>query len=112
MGADAVIQFYGIRLRVPRDDKDAIAGLEARTDPRLVAARDVRLDSWWGRLTDGADFHLLIGKRLGVFGSENDAEKQMTLQELSTLAARPGYAIERWRLCRNRLTCVSIRGAV
>ena len=57
-------------------------------DPRLVAARDVRLDSWWGRLTDGADFHLLIGKRLGVFGSENDAEKQMTLQELSTLAAQ------------------------
>jgi len=88
MGADAVIAFYGIRLRVPHDDEGAIAGLEARTDPRLVAARKVRLDSWWGRLTDGADYHLLIGKRLGVFGSENDAEKQMTLQELSALAAQ------------------------
>lgn len=86
MSADRVIVFYGIRLQVPGDDECAISALESRTDPHLVAARAAKLDTWWGRLTDGEDYHLLIGRKIGVFGVDDAAEKQMPLAELSKLA--------------------------
>jgi hypothetical protein len=73
MSADKVIVFYGIRLQVPRDDEVMTAALEARTDPRLVVARAAKLDAWWGRLTDGEDYHLLTGRKIGVFGVEGQS---------------------------------------
>jgi hypothetical protein len=52
MGADAFIGFYGIEEVVPADSD--ITALEARSADRIVRARWAKLDTWFGRVTDGA----------------------------------------------------------
>jgi hypothetical protein len=85
MGADAFVVFYGVRETIPADDTDQLDLLESRTHPLLISARAAGLDRWWGRLTDGSDFHVLIGARIGVFGVENDQELSIDSDELLRL---------------------------
>jgi hypothetical protein len=71
MGADAFIAFYGIEETIPVDAD--VTALEERKDERIVRARKAKLDFWWGRVSDGHDYHLLLGKKianLGVEGAE------------------------------------------
>jgi hypothetical protein len=69
MGADTFIAFFGLRCPVAHSEIDAV---ENNEDRRIVAARRARLQTYFGRLTDGEDYFLFIGTRLGVFGLEND----------------------------------------
>jgi len=69
MGADVFIAFYGLEFPVP--DGETLAEIEEQNDERVVRANEHWLDWWLGRLTDGAPFHLLIGKKLGQFGVES-----------------------------------------
>ena len=68
MGADVFIAFYG--LEFPVRDGGALTEIEEQNDERVVRALEHRLDWWLGRLTDGAPFYLLIGKKIGQFGVE------------------------------------------
>ena len=68
MGSDAFIGFYGIEETIPADTD--VTPLENRTDDRIVRARKNKLDVWWGRVTDGRDYHLLIGKKIADLGAE------------------------------------------
>lgn len=79
MGADAFVAFYGVRYTLSEDELDAVEG---RTDPRVTAARRIKLDSHLGRLTDGGSHYLLIGTTLGVFGVENDSARSVDTTEL------------------------------
>ena len=74
MSADAFITFYGIEEMIPADAD--LTAIEEQKDDRIVRARKAKLDFWWGRITEGSDYHLLFGKKIahiGVEGAEGAA---------------------------------------
>ena len=77
MGADAVVVYFGVQYVVPLGSKTEIDGLERGTDTRLLNAKKAGLQTWWGRITDGQPYHLLIGRELGILGLENDEQKEI-----------------------------------
>lgn len=84
MGADATMAFFGLRFKTSEEENN---GLEHRTDPRIVAARDQNLDHWWGHFS--VDYYneqsyLFIGKIIGRIGHEDDYEVVITPSELIT----------------------------
>ena len=85
MGADAFVVYYGTRDTVPHDDEEQIELLETRQHWTQQRARDARLNHWWGRLTDGSDYHILLGKQIGVFGVENDHETSVAPDALQQI---------------------------
>jgi hypothetical protein len=86
MGADSFIAFYGIKIGVDPADEDTLDALDSRSDPRLKAARQVGLDTHWGRMTNGEDYFVYVGHRLGWVGVENDGYVQIPLDELIEMA--------------------------
>lgn len=82
MGADAFIALYGLRYTLAGDEAEAI---EEGSDARVVAARRAKLQTHFGRLTDGEPHFLLIGTRLGVFGSENESARSVDASELEQI---------------------------
>ena len=86
MGADSFIAFYGIKIGVDPTNEAMLDSLDSGSDPRLKAARQVGLHTHWGRMTDGEDYFLYVGHRLGWLGVENDAYVQLTLDKLIEMA--------------------------
>lgn len=82
MGADAVVIYYGVRDTVTNDDEEQIEMLETRQHWTQQSARNARLNHWWGLLTDGSDYHILLGKEVGIFGLEGDYHKSIDLTTL------------------------------
>src|SRR5262249_3364822 len=82
MGADSFVAIYGIKIGIDRADEDMLNALDSRSDPRLKAARQVGLHTHWGRMTDGEDYFLYVGHRIGWLGVENDAYVQVPLDKL------------------------------
>jgi hypothetical protein len=83
MGADAFIGFYGIEETIPAEAD--MTALEDRTDDRIVRARKNKLDVWWGRVTDGRDYHLLIGKNIADLGAEGAEGSTITNGDFADL---------------------------
>jgi hypothetical protein len=83
MGADAFITFYGIEYSVPAGSD--VSSLEKRTDERIVRARRAKLDTWWGCVSDGRDFHLLIGKKIADLGLEGQEQVSVTNQAFTSI---------------------------
>jgi len=83
MSSDVFIAFYGIEFPVP--DGETLTDIEEQNDERLVRAREHKLDWWLGRLTDGAPFHLLIGKKIAQLGVEGSHEKGFTDTDMDDL---------------------------
>jgi len=79
MGADTFIAFFGLRCSVANSEIDAV---ENNEDQRIVVAHRARLQTYFGRLTDGEDYFLFIGTRLGVFGLENDEYDAFDMKSL------------------------------
>jgi hypothetical protein len=86
MGADSFIAFYGIKIGIDPADEGTLDALESHSDPRLKAARQVGLHTHWGRMTDGKDYFLYVGYRIGWLGVENDAHVQVALDKLIEMA--------------------------
>lgn len=76
MGADAFVAYYGVRDTVPADD-ETLDELEAGNHPYLQVPRTSGLSSWWGRLTDGSDYHVILGKPVGIFGIQGESYKSL-----------------------------------
>lgn len=68
MGADAFHICYGLRWEVDADNEEELSRLEARADPRQVAARTHGLGSWWGISSDEHIYFLMVGELVGHFG--------------------------------------------
>ena len=99
MGADAFIVYYGIEETISVDAD--VTAFEERTDVRIVRARKAKLDFWWGRVTDGSDYHLLFGKQianLGVGGAEGasitDADYAALCDDVQKKMREAGFATE------------------
>jgi hypothetical protein len=86
MGADSFIAFYGIKIELDQDNEDELDACGMQTDPRCREAKRVGLESFSGRMTDGEDYFLYIGRRLASLGLENDQHSARSLEQLSSLA--------------------------
>jgi len=84
MGADAFVVFYGIRYEI--HDEHEIDAVSENSDPRITAAKQGKLDFYMGRLTDGEPHFLFVGRRLGVFGVQNEMLKVYSAEDLARIA--------------------------
>lgn len=75
MGADSVYFYYGVRRTIAPDDEEQICLLEDDGHPICKLAIAHKLKTTWGRLTDGADYFMLIGHEIGRFGIEGIHER-------------------------------------
>jgi hypothetical protein len=83
MGADAFVVFIGVQYVVQsEEERDRI---ENRVDERLIAARNAKLKTYFGRLTDGKPHFLLIGFHVGTFGVENLNEAELTPKQIAEI---------------------------
>lgn len=87
MGADTFIVFYGVRETVPCDEA-SIDALDEGDHPLLSLPRTSGLDCWTGRLTDGSDYHILLGKRIGDFGHQGQHEASISADGLQAMVAK------------------------
>jgi hypothetical protein len=108
MSADSVVVFYGAQVSLADSE---IAAAEARTHPLIRAAREAKLDFHWADFIPHDDHgpELLIGRRFGSFGSEDDYETQvergtlaLTMDAVDVFLSRvglvtPGKLIVRYR---------------
>jgi hypothetical protein len=85
MGADAFHVCYGLRWEVAADNESEMTLLEKRQDPRQLAAKKYKLDSWWGVTTDRSCYFILVGKLIGNFGWEGEHALRLEYAELMRL---------------------------
>ena len=81
---DNFVVYLGIRYTLPPDTD--VQPLETGSDPRLRAAKKERLKTWWGRLTDGGYYFVLIGAEVGRFGAEASLAQTTPLEDLIKLS--------------------------
>lgn len=87
MGADSFLAFYGIKLALDPDDEDTLDACGEGTDARCVAAKQAGLESFSGRMTDGEDCFLFIGRRVAWLGLEHDSHAARSAEQLAATAA-------------------------
>lgn len=84
MSAPTCLVFYGVRIKV-RDDE--IEQLETRSHQLLALARTNKLETYWGNFgRDEQKYFLLIGKRIGIVGTEEQMELQLSVPDLLELS--------------------------
>lgn len=88
MGADAFLVFYGIKIALNSEDESLWETIESEAEPRIVAAQQAGLDTWTGRMTDGEDEFLYIGRNLGSLGDQGSSYLQIGMEELSLLSLK------------------------
>jgi hypothetical protein len=79
VGADSFVAFFGIKLSLDPEDEDVLDACGDETDSRCVTAKAAGLQVHSGRMTDGEDYFLYVGRRLGWIGLQHD--KHTTLSE-------------------------------
>ncbi len=85
MSADSSIAYFGFRFEISSDE---IAGLEDRTDTRLVAALSQNLDDFWSNFgSPGEQYLLFIGTHLAWLGPENNLSIMVTAHEMLNIIA-------------------------
>ena len=87
MGADSFISVYGVKIALDPGDEDELDACGAQTDPRCLAAKRVGLESFSGRMTDGEDYFLFIGRRLAWLGIEHSQHATQSIEDLSSIVS-------------------------
>ncbi len=83
MSASACIAYFGLRFMVMPHEIDQ---LEARTDPRQVAAKKIGLTSYWGNFGGESERHILfVGTRIAILGPENEVTAALPVDRLLTV---------------------------
>lgn len=90
MGADSFVAFYGIKITLDPDDEDLVDAYGADTHPHCHAALAAGLETHTGRLTDGADYFVYLGRRLGRLGLEHDPHVDVPQTALAEAVATVG----------------------
>ncbi len=86
MGADAFLVFYGIKIPISPEDEGIWEAIESEAEPRILAAHRAGLDTGVGRMTDGVDEFIYIGRNLGSLGAQESSYLQIGMEELSALS--------------------------
>lgn len=87
MGADSFIAFYGIKFELDPDDEDELDACDTGADPRCQRARRAGLETFTGRMTEGEDYFLYVGRRLAWLGIEHEQHLKQSAEQLATLTA-------------------------
>jgi hypothetical protein len=87
MSADSFHVCCGLRCEVDAADTETVELLEERRHPWQLAARQHRLQTWWGTTTDDDRVCILIGRVIGHYGWEGEASGQLTDQEATRIMA-------------------------
>jgi hypothetical protein len=87
MGADSFIAFCGIKFELDPDNEEELDACGDDTDARCVRARRAGLETFTGRMTDGEDYFLYIGRRLAWLGIEHDQHLSQSAEQLAAVAA-------------------------
>jgi len=87
MGADVFHVCYGLRWEVDAANEEEVSLLEERQDPRQIAAKNNKLDTWWGVTTDQGRYFLTVGKLVGNFGCEGNHTARLEDGEMARLMA-------------------------
>jgi hypothetical protein len=83
MSADTCIVFFGLRYEVRPGE---IERLELKSDARVMAARKVGLNCYWGNFGGLEEKYLLfVGTQLGILGPENAQEIKFVPTEVQDL---------------------------
>lgn len=85
MGADAFLGFYGVKIALHPDDEETFEACGVGTDPRCVRARGTGLETWSGRMTEGEDYYLYVGRRVASIGLEAASHTAVSRQSLQAL---------------------------
>jgi len=86
MSASSFMVYCGIKYVVPAEEEEAV---EERADERMLAARKVGLNCYWGRFGEGADDYLLyVGTEVGIFGIENSSYRELDFREVDEIFQR------------------------
>ena len=85
MGADSFLGFFGIKIALDPDDEETLDAVGDDTDPRCVRAKQAGLQTHSGRMTDGEDYFLYIGKHLASLGLEHDFHVELTSEQIAEL---------------------------
>ena len=72
MGADYFLAFYGIKIALDPDDESEQDACGLDIDQRCIRAKSARLRTHTGRMTEGTDCFLYIGRKLASIGVEAD----------------------------------------
>ncbi|MDB5342241.1 MAG: hypothetical protein JWP89_618 [Schlesneria sp.] len=82
MGANSFVVCYGLRWEIDSgNQEEQVTQLEEHRDARQLAARQHKLDCWWGVIADEERYFLLIGKLIGRFGWEGKYALQLADSE-------------------------------
>jgi hypothetical protein len=87
VGADAFVAFFGVKIALDPNDEETLDACGAGTDKRCKAAAAVGLQTHTGRMTDGEDYFLLIGRRLGWLGLEHDQYVRVGADDMNEIQA-------------------------
>ena len=87
MGADSFIAFYGIKFELDPDDEDELDACDTDADPRCQRAKRAGLETFTGRMTEGEDYFLYIGRRLAWLGIEHEQHLSQSAEQLSSAVA-------------------------
>jgi hypothetical protein len=85
MGADAFVGFFGIKITLDPNDEATLDAVGSDTDPRCINAIRVGLQTHSGNMTDGEDYFLYIGHRLGWLGLEHEGHVQLSIDRLTEI---------------------------
>jgi hypothetical protein len=87
MSADSFLVCYGVRWEIDASNDVEVPLLEQRQDPRQLAAKKHKLDSWWGVTTDQNRYFLVVGKLVGKLGWEGEHSLQVSDAESLRIVA-------------------------
>ena len=85
MGADAFVAFFGVKFALDPDDEETLDACGAGTDERCTRAVAAGLKTHSGRMSDGEDYFLLIGRRLAWLGIEHDPYECIAADDLNQI---------------------------
>ncbi len=86
MGADYFFAFYGIKVALDPDNENEQESCALGTDPRCVQAKAAGLQTHTGRMTDGEDYFLYIGRKLATLGVEAEPHVAHPVTSIISLA--------------------------
>ncbi|HYV36600.1 MAG TPA: hypothetical protein VE988_12885 [Gemmataceae bacterium] len=109
MGADNLYLYYGVRRAIPLEDEQQIQLLEEDRHPICSLAYDHKLHFTWGRLTDGADYFLLIGHEFGNYGVEGIHEQVITDERFKEIVEKTKQRLKAAGIVEPPAICVQLQ---
>jgi hypothetical protein len=88
MGADRFHVFYGVRQLFDGSDSTTRDLLENRRHPWQIAARQFKLEFWWGQTVNESEYFILFGKQVGNYGFEAEREGKLSDSQSITMMAQ------------------------